>query len=402
MDRRKDIAAVYTAGLIQGIALMTFPAASTIFTDPQVFGLSNTDYGSLFIPQAILSIAASLLSMKLNRRFGSKWVYFLGLIFNFISMTLLAFTPLALHDPSLAYGMLLTATGCLGVGFGLTVPTLNTLAALLYPNKVDSTLLILNALLGVGTALAPALIVMFTHLGAWWGLPILLAISIALLLLLSSPLTLPGGRIETHLLRSKDLLIPRRFWIFAAFALLYGVIETLNSNWGPIYMREHEQAALPIQSLALGTFWGMVTIGRIFFAWISKKLNTSYVYQGLPFIAAIALIMITALPFHNEYLGVTAFGLAGFGCSALLPLTISFGSKQLESIATSIAGGIIAFYLLGYGIAAYGVGPLQEMAHLSLSAIYEIGAAIALVLGVLASLIVKKEYIERTTEEEKI
>lgn len=402
MDRRKDIAAVYTAGLIQGTALMTFPATSTILTNPQVFGFSSADYGSLFIPQAILSIASALLSMKLNRYLGSKCVYFLGLIATFISMVLLAISSFVTYNHSLAYSVLMTATGFLGIGFGLTVPTLNTLAALLYPNKVDSTLLILNALLGFGTALAPALIVLFTYLEMWWGLPILLAILTIFLLLLSLPLVLPGGRIETHLLKSKELLIPRRFWIFAAFALLYGVVETLNSNWAPIYMRENEQSPLPIQSLALGTFWGMVTVGRLFFALISKKLRTSYVYQWLPFVIAIALIIITALPFHNAYLAVTAFGLAGFGCSALLPLTISFGSKQLESISTSVAGGVVAFYLLGYGIAAFGAGSLQDLAHLSLNAIYEIGAAIALVLGILASFIVKKEQIARTTEEEKI
>jgi MFS family permease len=402
MDRRKDIAAVYAAGLIQGTALVTFPAVSTIFTDPQVFGFSSTDYGSLFIPQAILSIAAALLSMKLNRCFGSKCVYFLGMIANLISMILLALSPFVIHDPSLAYGMLLTATGFLGLGFGLTVPTLNTLAALLYPNKVDSIILFLNALLGIGTALAPPLVVLFTHLGMWWGLPVLLAILIALLLLLSLPLTLPGGRIETHLLKSRALLIPARFWLFAAFALLYGFIETLNANWAPIYMREHEQAALPIQSLALAAFWGMVTLGRLFFALISEKLPTIYTYQVLPIIAAIAFIIITALPVHNEYLSVAAFGLAGLGCSALLPLTISFGSKQLEAISSSVAGGVIAFYLLGYGIAAFGAGPLQELAHLSLNAIYEIGAAIAFILGVLASLIVKKENDGRTVKEEKI
>ena len=99
---------------------------------------------------------------------------------------------------------------------------------------------------------------------------------------------------------------------------------------------------------------------------------------------------------------MTAFGLAGFGCSALLPLTISFGSKQLEAISSSVAGGVIAFYLLGYGIAAFGAGPLQEMAHLSLNTIYEIGAAIAFILGALASLIVKKENEGRTVKEEKI
>ncbi len=53
-----------------------------------------------------------------------------------------------------------------------------------------------------------------------------------------------------------------------------------------------------------------------------------------------------------------AFGLAGLGCSALLPLTISFGQEELTAVSAAAAGGVIAFYQLGYGIAAFGVGPL--------------------------------------------
>ena len=56
--------------------------------------------------------------------------------------------------------------------------------------------------------------------------------------------------------------------------------------------------------------------------------------------------------------GVAAFALPGLGCSALLPLTIGLGQEQLESIAAAAAGGIIAFYQVGFGIAALAVGPL--------------------------------------------
>ena len=66
------------------------------------------------------------------------------------------------------------------------------------------------------------------------------------------------------------------------------------------------------------------------------------------------------LPDDEPALGVLAFGLAGLGCSALLPLTISFGQEELTAFAAAAAGGVIAFYQLGYGIAAFGVGPLLD------------------------------------------
>jgi hypothetical protein len=50
MATKAQVNAVYAAGLIQGITLVTFPAASTIFTDPSQYGLSNTQYGTMFLP----------------------------------------------------------------------------------------------------------------------------------------------------------------------------------------------------------------------------------------------------------------------------------------------------------------------------------------------------------------
>ena len=84
--------------------------------------------------------------------------------------------------------------------------------------------------------------------------------------------------------------------------------------------------------------------------------------------------------------GIFAFGLAGLGCSALLPLTISFAEENLVAISAATAGLVIAAYQLGYGIAAFGAGPLQD-AGVSLPAIFAIGAVAAAVMGGLAFVI---------------
>jgi hypothetical protein len=81
--------------------------------------------------------------------------------------------------------------------------------------------------------------------------------------------------------------------------------------------------------------------------------------------------------------GVLAFGLAGLGCSALLPLTISFGQASLTVISASVAGGVIACYQFGYGLAAFGVGPLRS-AGVTLPEIYGASAVVAVLLAVLS------------------
>jgi hypothetical protein len=74
------------------------------------------------------------------------------------------------------------------------------------------------------------------------------------------------------------------------------------------------------------------------------------------------------------------FGLAGLGCSALLPLIIGFAQEELATIAAAAVGGIIAFYQVGYGIAAFGVGPLLD-AGVTLPAVYAAAAGIAVAMG---------------------
>jgi hypothetical protein len=89
MGRRREIAAVYAAGIAQGVTLVTVPAASAIFTSPRYYGLSSTAYGAMFLPQAVMAVTAPLLGVKLVRRFGLKRVHVLGLAANLGAMTLL-------------------------------------------------------------------------------------------------------------------------------------------------------------------------------------------------------------------------------------------------------------------------------------------------------------------------
>ena len=175
MTRRSEIAVVYLAGLIQGLALVTFPAASSVLTSPQYYGLSSTAYGALFLPQAITAVAASLAGASLSGRLGIKRVFLFGLAADVLAMALLFGSQAGMGQPW-GYVVLLLATTSLGTGFGLTVPQLNTYAAAYFPSRVDRAVLMLNALLGLGTALAPLLAALFLALGAWWGLPLLVAV----------------------------------------------------------------------------------------------------------------------------------------------------------------------------------------------------------------------------------
>ena len=367
---------VNAAGVVQGIALVTFPAASTILTNPDDYDLSSSQYGALFLPQVVTAIAAALLGASLGARFGTTRVYVAGLCAGFVSMILLLASAAVAGDPG-AYPLLLLATACLGAGFGLTVPALNTMTADFHRDARDRAVLVLNALLGFGTVLAPVFVAIFDGLGAWWGLPLTSAILLAVLVLVSARLPLEiDAAPETASQAPRG--IPSRFWVYAGFAVLYGVCETVNGNWAQLDMTDLGTSTTAA-SIALTAFWAMVTLGRILFAAIETWFPSRLAYHLLPLVLACAFVLIALLPDDQPVLGVVAFGLAGLGCSALLPLTISFSQKELSAYAAAAAGGVIAFYQLGYGIAAFGVGPLRD-AGVELSTVYALAAIVAVAM----------------------
>lgn len=410
MATRAESITVNAAGLVQGIALVTFPAASTIFTARGSYDLSSSQYGSMFIPQVCTAIAASLLGAgllwpALAARVREKTIYLAGLLADLAAMVLLIASWLVVHQHAVSYLLLLAATACLGAGFGLTVPSLNTLTAAFHPATVDRSVLVLNALLGLGTALAPVFAAAFTGLGFWTGLPVLAAVLLAALLVVSLRLPLdpqpaqpqPAQPVQPQpapaqpaqappgAQRPAGRLIPAGFWVFAVFAVLYGFCETMNGNWSQVDVTSLGGRS-STASLALTGFWAVVTAGRVLLAVIQRWLPSRVAYHGLPFVLAGAFALIAILPRNTPAATVAAFCLAGLGCSALLPLTISFGQEKLAGSQAVVAGGVIACHQAGYGVAAFGVGPLTG-AGIGLPALFAAGAVVAAGMGGLSFLV---------------
>jgi predicted MFS family arabinose efflux permease len=136
-------------------------------------------------------------------------------------------------------------------------------------------------------------------------------------------------------------------------------------------------------AVALTAFWAVVTAGRVLFAAIQRWLPSRATYHILPFLLAGAFLVIAVLPRNAPLASVGAFALAGLGCSALLPLTISIGQEKLERYQVAVAGAVIACYQLGYGLAAFGVGPLVD-AGVRLPVIFGFSAAVAAGMGLLS------------------
>ncbi len=171
MARAIEIGTVYGGGLALGIALVSLPAAATILTAADGYGLSDSQYGSIFLPLFAGSVLASLLAPGLARQHGLRIILIAGFLATALAMTVFALSSSATGAHLLAFAMVQVATGLLGLGFGATLTAINAYAASFFPKRSEAALTALHTLLGAGTALAPIIVSLLAGGGRWQLLP---------------------------------------------------------------------------------------------------------------------------------------------------------------------------------------------------------------------------------------
>jgi fucose permease len=228
-------------------------------------------------------------------------------------------------------------------------------------------------------------------MGVWWLLPVMVGCILVLILavalrqpLRSDPAATTGGGAQGPL---GSGTLPRRFWFYAFAVFLYGVLETLNGNWAMLYLSGERGVSPRGASMALAAFWTMVTVGRVLVAALSVRVPARSIYLALPVLLLVTFQLTARV--KDEMGGILAFAMAGLACSAFLPLSISFGGGEFPRLSAVMAGGLIAFYQLGYGVAAFGTGPLRDLMQLPFSTIFAFGSAIAVPLVAVTALIVR-------------
>ena len=209
-------------------------------------------------------------------------------------MLVLVLTTAFEGDPA-AYPLLLVATGLLGAGFGLTVPVLNTYAAAFQPDRADRAVLTLNALLGLGTALAPVFVAVFVGLGFWWGLPVLSTVLLVLLLLAA----VRACRCASRRLSPSGAGGTRRHPVTVlAVRRVRRPLRHLRDHERQLVGARHDAslgASTTQAALALTAFWAMVTVGRLLFAAIGRWLPPRTVFRVLPLVLVGTFALTAAL-----------------------------------------------------------------------------------------------------------
>ncbi|MBS0605107.1 MAG: MFS transporter [Verrucomicrobia bacterium] len=382
------LATFFLIGLLQGIGFTTIPSAGNFITSPLGFSFSPEQYGSLFLPMFIGSILSSFFGGSIAKKVGIKTVFSFGQVFNIASMLLFSLTALYLHDSSVSYLLFLTLMLCLGIGFGAVLTSLNSFAFFFFPNRPKTALTALHSCLGIGTALGPLAFEYFLKNGIWWYDGLWIA-TLYILLFFSALVGFPNPHHLSHEKKGSSKLPFSSFalWGFVAIALLYGICETTFGNWGTIFLHEGKKLSIASAALALSLFWGVLTIGRILTVILSFAMSTRAIYCTLPPIMLLSLVIL--YPASTESVLLSSFGLAGLGCSAMLPLTIGFAQERFSSIAPLISGVMIGVYMLGFGLASQGVGIIYKALHLPFSTLFALLSGPIIILSVLCFIVTR-------------
>jgi MFS family permease len=157
--------------LFQDLTLVSFPAISTVLR--QVHGVTDAQYGLIFLPQVAMAVLGSITGGTLARRLGLKTLLLLSLAANAGSQAALGAsnTMGGLAFASVFVGATLLG---LGLGFGLAGVPLNSYPPSSSPQQRDSALVALHTALALGLAGGPLVAVRFIEAGAWVGFPLLL------------------------------------------------------------------------------------------------------------------------------------------------------------------------------------------------------------------------------------
>ncbi len=351
--------------------LVTVPAVSSILTDPGMFGFSERAYGALFIPQVLMAVMGALLGPTFSRRWGLKSVYQSGLLFNICAMVSVGASGWFQDNDNVAYLCVLLGTTAVGAGFGSTLPMINVYAGRFFPGNPASALTGLHTLLGTGTALAPLLVAGLVKQSGWSLLPY--SALIVLVIILSGTFFLPLKGEKTvedqkHVLGEAGFHFPAGVWLFIVIVFLYGYCETIFANWAIIFLNKEKYISPSQAGYALAAFWSMVTVGRLLVAFMAVWVPARLIYRILPFMIGASLWAVTLA--ETDITGIVLFGFAGLACSAFFPLSFSIAQKQFASIAETVSGSLMAAYMLGYGVASFGIGTVMESGELTLGSLY--------------------------------
>lgn len=357
-SRIVQIVIIFLSAFFTGVNFVVFPALGTAFTDASLFGLSSSQFGNLFIPQVICIIISCLGAPFLVNKWGPKIVLVVGLLLMITSTGLLWMLQFFMNDQSLLFPVLMVLVAFTGSGFGLSITTLNPLAASLFEKDKSSAILILQFLVGLGTSTSPLMMNLIGNVNNWMYVPASIFILVSIIFILFLFLKLEKG---TFFELPKHFKIPSKLWIFFIAIVLYGFIEGTFGSFGAIILKnqglDNNKA-----SLGLSLFWGGIALNRLLFGIFSKNNDLSYLFLFSPLI--VAGLLLSLLIYPNISLIVLMMFLIGFFMGSIFPGSIGWGTVEFPTLSVLVSGFLMAANQIGTGIITNVLGNFSNQTNM--------------------------------------
>jgi FHS family glucose/mannose:H+ symporter-like MFS transporter len=362
----------YQSAFLQGVCLILVPAASFIFKSPARHGLTDQQYGMLFLPMISGAILATVFFKKILTQLREEKLFYLGFLSNIFYLGILFMAEHASRGREAAFFLLLAANLFLGLGFGLLVSVLNLLVVELFPRKRDSIVTGLHAFLGIGASVAPLLANFFYSRNFWTG-GLLLSLAVVCFFALVSFLlraaqvpveSRPKGH-EKVRNRSYRTHLPGGILLFLLTIFFYGIAESIIGNWSTVYLMEEKAFSVQTVSLALSTFWLFMTLGRLIATLVVIKFDPRYLYRFSPFLVMLSLAAIILTCAESRILFF--YVAVGIGCSYFFPFSISLSTQYFDAWRERLSSLAIAALMLGVGIGSSMTGLLYNSGLIHLS-----------------------------------
>ncbi|WP_295230899.1 sugar MFS transporter [uncultured Chryseobacterium sp.] len=368
---------IFLIAFLTGVNFVVFPALGTAFTDPSVFALSSSQFGSLFLPQVVCIIISCLSAPFLVNRFGPKIILASGIALMIISTGVLWSLQFFMHDKSLLFPVLMVLVAFTGSGFGLSITTLNPLAASLFKDNPSSAILILQFLVGLGTSASPLMMSLAGDVHYWMYVPGIIVLAVVFSFIAFLCISLPK---EQFFELPSKLHIPAKLWMFFGVIVLYGFIEGTFGSFGTILLKGRGLSNSEA-SLGLSLFWGGIAVNRLLFGVFARKHDLSLVYLLSPIGVGAAIVLL--LIFSGAGWILSVMFLTGFFMGSIFPGTIGWGTVEFPTLTVMVSGFLMAANQVGTGIVTNVLGHFTSRTSFILEALVFLAALICVFLFLL-------------------
>lgn len=353
------VALIYLTGLLQGLTLVSFPASSAVLRS--MHGLSDAQYGLIFLPQVVFAVIGAVGGGVLSQRLGLQRLLWLALLINGLSQ--LALASLQWLPDGAALPMLLIATACLGLGFGLFGAPMNAYPPTYFPNQASTAVVVMHTLLGIGLMIGPLFEGALAAAGNWVTFPLaLVAISVALALAAAMLPLGEGGLqrgVSSAVAKGPAPVAVPAFWLFAVVAVLYAFAEGTFSNWAVVYLQEGKHLPATVAAAGLSVFWGFLVGGRLLVSVLVLRVPAKFIWLVLPLLMIAAFLLLPQA--DTAVRGIALFGFAGLACSAFFPLSIALVSERFPQHVAWVSAMLIAALNVGTGLGSFAIGALRSL-----------------------------------------